>query len=155
MIEISQYQKLVTTVVRRVMFHYRLAHLNLSEDDLIQEGMLALMRAARTFKEDGGAKFETYASRCIHNGIVDIVRREINQPSPIEAVVEIGDGHEWVEKREILMQALEECTEIERAIFNSFMQGYTYDEIAKIFEIGKKKIDNTIHKVKTKVRSNG
>ena len=34
-------------------------------EDLAQEGLLGLLFAARTFRENGGAAFRTYASVCI------------------------------------------------------------------------------------------
>jgi DNA-directed RNA polymerase specialized sigma24 family protein len=43
---------------------------------------------------------------------------------------------------------LAKCNEIERAVFNAYLGGFSYGEIEKIFTINKKKIDNTIQKIK-------
>ncbi|MCL2570723.1 MAG: sigma-70 family RNA polymerase sigma factor [Firmicutes bacterium] len=153
MLNLERYQKLVTTVVRKTVFRYDSA--SFSEEDLIQEGMIALIRAQRTFREELGIKFETYASNCIKNRIIDIIRKESGAPaeSKIEAdETAKADPMDLIEKKEIIATVLEKCTDIERAVFNSYIQGYSYQEIAKIFELSPKKIDNTIQKVKILVR---
>ena len=43
-------------------------------DDLIQNGMIALMDALVRYREDQGAQFETYAARRIEGGIIDGLR---------------------------------------------------------------------------------
>lgn len=44
--------------------------------DLIQEGMIGLWKACKTFKEEKGIKFATYATRCIMNNIGMFLRGE-------------------------------------------------------------------------------
>jgi RNA polymerase sigma factor for flagellar operon FliA len=43
-------------------------------DDLIQAGMLGLLEAARRFRADAGARFETYATTRIRGAMVDALR---------------------------------------------------------------------------------
>ena len=43
-------------------------------DDLYQEGMIALLRAALTFDADRGASFRTYALTCVGNRFRDLGR---------------------------------------------------------------------------------
>lgn len=43
----------------------------LEADDLCQEGLLGLLDAVRSFREDGGASFRTYAGTCITNRIIN------------------------------------------------------------------------------------
>ena len=50
----------------------RYCYLGLEKEDLMQEGMIALLSAIRTYREDGGASFRTYASRCISNGLAKV-----------------------------------------------------------------------------------
>jgi len=153
--DLNTYRKLVIAVVRHAIFKLD-KHPSLSEEDLIQEGLIALLRAQKTYKGNKGAKFETYASICIRNRLIDILRKE-NTKTYIEStqITEIPDTDykiELVEKEEILKNVLKTCTEIERAILNSYLQGFSYTEIAKIFEITSKKIDNTIQKIKNKIK---
>ena len=126
-----------------------------SEQDLKQEGMVALLKAARTFCEGKGAKFETYAGTVIHNRLIDVVRKEKS-----DRVIAIQDGDACVNTtpeqifwgkergREIEKVLKDKCSDIELAIYKSHYLGRSYSEIAFTFGITKKKVDNTVQKVK-------
>lgn len=45
-------------------------------DDVINEGVLALMDAIETYDETKGAKFETYATLKVRGAIIDYIRRQ-------------------------------------------------------------------------------
>lgn len=45
-------------------------------DDVVNEGVIALMEAIETFDPEKGAKFETYASLKIRGAIIDYIRRQ-------------------------------------------------------------------------------
>ena len=52
-------------------------------EDVVQEGMIGLMKAVRSFDEGREASFKTYAGTCINNQILKAIRkaeREKNQP---------------------------------------------------------------------------
>ena len=63
-------------LVKRIAYHLA-ARLPSSVDveDLIQSGMMGLLDAARHFKSDQGASFETYAGIRIRGAMVDELRR--------------------------------------------------------------------------------
>jgi len=144
------YDKLVRAVVRRfVNFDIY------DEDDLFQEGCIALLKAEKTFDENKGIKFETYASTIIRNRIFDILRVGLKEQHEIGIDEVTGKTLESeitaIEKNKIIGRVLTKCNDIERAIFNAYLGGYSYDEIEKIFTTNKKKIDNTIQKIKRMV----
>ena len=56
--------RLVSHIVRK---YYGTAK---SQEDLVSIGTLGLVKAVDTFKRDSGAKFATYASKCIQNEIL-------------------------------------------------------------------------------------
>ncbi len=130
------------------------------EEDLVQEGMIAMLKAKKTFDTSVGVKFETYASLIIRNRLIDVLRRKKRQPlEESEEVVNsmvgktLEDEIDLTEKRKILNRILKECTEIEEAIFNAYFQGFSYEEIASIFSVNTKKINNTIQKIKKRIKS--
>ena len=43
-------------------------------EDLVQEGLMGLLGAVRTYREDENAKFSTYATKCIKNKIISSVQ---------------------------------------------------------------------------------
>ena len=148
-----EYERLVRTLVRMLMRKYEITRI--SEDDLFQEGMLALLKAEKTFQEGKGAKFETYASRVINNHLIDVMRTYKLDPETEPEPEPEPDPYADVRKslKKILREALEHCSEFERAIFSAYYQGYSYQEICEIFEISKKKVDNTIQKIHRLARS--
>jgi len=54
-----------------------------SPDDIVNEGVLALISAIDTFDLDRGVKFETYANIKIKGAIVDFVRKQDWIPRPV------------------------------------------------------------------------
>lgn len=48
----------------------------LDKDDLMQEGRIALMKAAETFQSTARKKFLTYAGKAIQNALMDLVRSQ-------------------------------------------------------------------------------
>lgn len=52
-------------------------------DDVINEGVLALMDAIENFDPDKGAKFESYASLRIRGAIIDYIRKQDWIPRPV------------------------------------------------------------------------
>jgi RNA polymerase sigma factor (sigma-70 family) len=131
------------------------ANKRIKEADLFQEGMLAYMKAQSTFKPEIGVTLDTYASKVIRNRFIDLIRKEQDTKKlttePLDGGISIEDEMNLAEIKKILIQNV---TEIERAIFNSYIEGISYDEIGKIFDMPRKKIDNTVQKVKRIIKSN-
>lgn len=153
-----EYERLVRTMVRMMMRKYET---RISEDDLFQEGTLALLKAQKTYQPEKGAKFETYASVVIRNHILDYISAEegwtdnpgMPDQDPEPWIPYTKDDRKNAEQKKILREILKDCNNLERAIFNAYYQGYSYREICEIFEISKKKVDNTIQKIHRLARS--
>jgi len=137
----------------------KFSNTGLPEEDLVQEGLLGYMKAEMTFKPESGFKFETYASRVISNRFIDIIRRKRHMGNDglgslsgreIAGDFSLDDQVNLIEIKNILSDRV---PELERAIFNSWIQGFSYEEISKIFDLPRKKIDNTVQKVKKIVKA--
>ncbi|MBQ7973644.1 MAG: sigma-70 family RNA polymerase sigma factor [Clostridia bacterium] len=146
-----EHERMIRAIVRTAMRKYEVV--DIEEEDLFQEGTLALLKAEKTYKPDGGAKFETYASVVIHNRIVDIIRTYKPEKTGLTEPVGNPPDDELKELLKILHEVLDNCSEFEKAIFNAYFQGYSYQEICEIFGINKKKVDNTIQKIHRLARS--
>lgn len=145
-------ERLVRMVIRSLIRKYGI--FDIDEEDLFQEGVLGFMKAKMTYREQSKAKFETYASIVIRNHVVDYIREQIKAPLPPEDPTLPGkldpDPALW----EILNRVLQDhCDKLEQSIFNAYYKGYSYQEICEIFEINKKKVDNTIQKIYRYARS--
>ena len=131
----------------------RYATTGVHENDLYQEGMLALIKAEMTYKPESGVKLETYATRVISNRMIDILRREKDAPTALQddtaGDFNLDDEMNLAEIKKILH---EQVSDLDRAIFNSYIEGFSYEEMGKIFELPRKKIDNIVQKVKRQIK---
>ena len=147
-------------------------------EDVVQEGMIGLMKAVRSFDADREASFKTYAGTCINNQILKAIRkaeREKNQPLNDAISLDnrlrekdddltIGDiikGSMFDEPEEkvIYEDTLERLGNISRQIFSPLeskvlrakIAGKNYQEIAE--ELGKspKTIDNALQRIRKKI----
>ena len=53
------------------------------QEDLISIGTIGLIKAVNTYRPDKNAKLATYASRCIENEILMVLRKSVNQRSEV------------------------------------------------------------------------
>ena len=147
-------------------------------EDVVQEGMIGLMKAVRSFDPDREASFKTYASACINNQILKAIRkaeREKNQPlnDAISLDNRLGEKEESLtvgdilrasmfdepEEQVIYEEMLERLDSLSRQIFSPLesrvlrekLSGKNYQEIAE--ELGKspKTIDNALQRIRKKI----
>lgn len=134
--------------VKSIAFPFYIAT-SLDREDLVQEGMIGLLNAIRTFDPCGGAKFETYASRCIKNAIIDEIRHSPQPTLPIDEDIEAPSQMQLVELAEAIAAVL---TPVERQVLELRLKSMSYEEISKELGIQKKKVDNLIASAKRKLK---
>jgi len=64
---ISRYKRKATICARKFYI------LGGDDEDLLQEAMLGLLKAVRTFDDEKGATFSTYAETCIRRRLMDVI----------------------------------------------------------------------------------
>lgn len=172
----KKYQPLIKSVATRVYKQARnKAGIELS--DLIQEGMVGFSYAIKNYNEHNGAMFFTYAKTCIERKVLSTVisagrlkHRILNESISFNAQ---ADHNEQIDidsylsdnstNPEVLLMSSEEEIELqnkiyyllsdqERQILELKINGFTYQEIAKILDINKKKIDNTMQRIRRKLK---
>ena len=148
---------------------------SLETEDLCQEGLIALMRAAQTYDEKGAAKFSTYASSCIYNRFVSLLRKSGNKNAiPNSSIVYLSDENSGdvinavssafaldpeflLMERENLQRLRSKLCDIlsenELKVFNMYANGYKYGEISKALSVSYKFVDNAITRIKKKLRN--
>jgi len=147
-------------------------------EDVVQEGMIGLMKAVRSFDANREASFKTYAGTCINNQILKAIRkaeREKNQPlnDAISLDNHLGEKDENLtigdiikgsmfdepEEKVIYEDTLERLGNIsthtfsplEAQVLRAKIAGKNYQEIAE--ELGKspKAIDNALQRIRKKI----
>ena len=105
------------------------------KQDMIQEGMLALIRAADSFDPERGYKFTTYAYHKIHGQIINMLERsEKRAPVPVpDEYLECdydgeSSGDDWIDAENAISRLEGKEAEVVSALF---FDGLTPKDIAR------------------------
>lgn len=135
----------------------------LEKDDLVQEGMIGLLAAIKSYNSNKGAKFLTYACRCIDNSIQTALRKfsrlkDIPQGSIVtleedyfdnQYVLSAEDEYLANESVSILSDTLyEELSKFENEVLRLHTVGCSYNEIAERLGKNPKAIDNAMQRIR-------
>jgi RNA polymerase sporulation-specific sigma factor len=152
--------------------------LGLDFNDLVQEGMIGFSEALKDFKYEKDVKFATFASLCIERQIcsaimaanrnkhkilneslsLDYVSDDSKKPI-IEYVIEDRENNplEYIidlEKEEETYHKIKEhLTDFENQVLQLKLNNFNYREIAEILDKSVKSIDNTLQRIKNKIRN--
>lgn len=146
-------------------------------NDLIQEGFIGLMKAIKKYDESKEASFNTFATLCIKRQMITAIKSQNLEKHKVIHTAMQNTSHmveefeicknicsfEYTSPEEILLgkelvRLLQDylnknLTKLEKKIFYYFCQQYTYIEISKILGESPKRIDNTIQRIKRKVKT--
>ncbi|HHT50757.1 MAG TPA: RNA polymerase sporulation sigma factor SigH [Eubacteriaceae bacterium] len=147
-------------------------------EDIIQEGMIGLYKAVRDFRADKLSSFRAFAELCITRQIITAIKTATRQKHiPLNSYVSLNkpiydeesdrtlldiisgtkilDPEELIIGREELtameLKIGEILSELEWEVLMSYIQGKSYQEIAKELERQVKSIDNALQRVKRKL----
>lgn len=147
-------------------------------DDIIQEGMIGLYKAARDFRGDKLASFRAFAELCITRQIITAIKTatrqkhiplnsyvSLNKPiyetesdrtlQDILAGIRVSDPEELVISREefadIELKMNEILSELEWQVLTAYLDGKSYNEMSKELHRHVKSIDNALQRVKRKL----
>ena len=136
-------------------------------EDLLQEGMLGLLKAVNTYNESKNTSFKTFAYTCISANVKTAVRldskksnKALNESVSLAEVyfVETENLEDFVIEKvgseEIEQKIKGLLSTLEYKIFKLWMVGLSYEEIG--FQTGKtdKSVDNDIQRIKSKLKKN-
>ena len=147
--------------------------LGADREDVVQEGMIGLFRAIRTYDPEGGAAFRTYASTCIERQILDAVKRAAGKKhEPLNSSVLLGPEDverlgarlsEGQEDEGLLPDGrLEELltgpwrasfSDLEFEVVRRYLAGESYETIAKALSKEPKAVYNAMGRIKRKIRT--
>ncbi len=135
--------------------------------DLVQEGMLGFLGAVYSYEKDSAATFNTYASCCIRNRIVSVLRStSTKRHIPEDMIVSLesqrnrGARELTPEERLLSDEGAEyitsviksELTDKEREIFMLYLAGASYCDIAKKTETTVKSVDSALQRARKKLK---
>ncbi len=138
--------------------------------DLSQEGLVGLIRAIQTFDRSKRIKFSTYANACITNRMLSSISKinkiNYNEASSNDVEDFSVNGNDQVnfespesifleqEKyREFISHISCSLTDLERTVFNLYLEEKTYRQIADELSLSQKAVDNAMQRVRKKLKS--
>lgn len=149
-------------------------------EDLIQEGMLGLLSAIRTFNPNKGAKFSTYAEFCVRRRIYSAIKEASgNKHSPLNSYISLespqssrneislidsGTPVTSLRAPEDLIIAREQVGEIEKLLYGAlsrfesgvlelYLEGMSYKDMAVRLNKPDKSVDNAVQRIRKKLSS--
>jgi len=163
---VSEYARLVRVCARP----YFLA--GGDSEDLIQEGMLGLLSAVRTFDPSKGVKFSTYAKFCVQRRIYSAIRlAAAYKHTPLNSYISLEsqqfdeNGTQsayFLRDPEYFVIARESVGEVEKLLYGAlsrfesdvlelYLDGMSYKDMAT--RLGKtiKSVDNAIQRIRRKL----
>jgi RNA polymerase sporulation-specific sigma factor len=147
-------------------------------EDIMQEGMIGIFKAIRSYNKTRQASFHTFAEICINRQIITAIKRATRlKHSPLNTSVSLSrpisdkDPAKTLEETlssnsntdpEALFLLKEDMdyiegngadifSDLELSVWNEYLQGKTYLEISEITGKSSKAIDNAIQRTKRKL----
>lgn len=148
------------------------------KEDIIQEGMIGLFKAIRDFKAEKESCFRAFAELCITRQMITAIKTATRQKHmPLNSYVSLNKPISDEDNDRTLMDVLtssyptdpeeifiskeeysrlesvmdEELSEFELKVLQYYLDGRTYQEIAKDLDRHVKSIDNALQRVKRKL----
>lgn len=134
-------------------------------DDAVQEGIIGLFHAIKSYSSAKGVSFESYASTCIQNAVISAQRAAgrkkhgpLNQSVPLEDVHQIPGPEELTIQNEQLQDTLNvihtQLSELEQGVLELFLDGYSYEQIAQALNRTPKTVENALFRLRRKLKQN-
>jgi len=137
------------------------------KDDLFQEGMVALFDAAREFDQSVGTLFRTFASRCVKNRLISVLTKASGSKQiPVDKYI-YSDSFDnlfvsansdperlFLDKehsKEFSQALLDALSAYELDVLHLFLDGYSYNAIAKSLGKTAKSVDSAIYRIRQKL----
>lgn len=148
------------------------------KEDIIQEGMIGLYKAIRDFRSDKLSSFKAFAELCITRQIITAIKTATRQKhiplnsyislnKPIydddsdRTMLDILSGTKVTDPEEVFIshelsddlreRIQENLSELESQVLLSYLEGKSYQEMAKELNRHVKSIDNALQRVKRKI----
>jgi len=169
---INKYKKFVRAKARTYFL------IGADREDIIQEGMIGLYKAIRDFRGDKLSSFRAFAELCITRQIITAIKTATRQKHiPLNSYISlnkpvfdeesdrtlmdmineenVSDPEEMMISREefagIELKMNEILSNLEWEVLSKYLQGRSYQEIAKELNRHVKSIDNALQRVKRKL----
>lgn len=173
---LDKYQDLVNSKVGKYFI------IGAEREDIIQEGMIGLYKAVKSFDSSKQNSFKTFANLCIERQLITAIKSSNRQKHmPLNSYLSLNtsaydndeDGTELIEtfetdtiedpldtimKKEYFAEIQntmhKSLSKFEEKVLDRYIQGESYEVIAKKLETPVKSVDNAIQRIRKKAIKN-
>ena len=151
------------------------------KEDIIQEGMIGLFKAIKSYKADKQNSFKSFANLCIERQLITAIKtsnRQKHMPlnsslslntsayddDTSEDLIEVLDSHiaedplDTITKKEYYKYVEDNIDKnlstFEKQVLQKFVQGKSYIKIAEQLDATVKSVDNAIQRIRKKALKN-
>ena len=147
------------------------------KEDIIQEGMIGLVKAIRDYRSDRTSSFKSFAELCITRQIITAIKAATRQKhAPLNSYVSLYASDDEDDERMLIDQLesdsscnpeeyyiinesyksideklLKILSRFERGVLEYYVMGKSYVEIAQLVGKSVKSIDNALQRIKRKL----
>lgn len=174
---INKYKELVQMKVSKYFI------IGAEKEDIIQEGLIGLFKAIKSYKSDRQNSFKTFANMCIERQLITAIKSSNrqkhiplnsylslnaaaynNEEEEDNSLIETFDSHqvedplETITKKEYY-ESVESAIDkslsgFEKQVLDRYMKGESYTQIAERLDAPVKSIDNAIQRIRKKAMKN-
>ncbi len=172
---ISKYKELVNMKVSKFFM------IGAEKEDIVQEGLIGLFKAVKSYNPEKQNSFKTFANLCIERQLITAIKSSNRQKHmPLNSylslnttayeededssLLDVFDAHQMedpldtITKKEyyqIVENAIDKSlSDFEKQVLNRYMQGESYVQIAEKLDAPVKSIDNAIQRIRKKAIKN-
>ena len=137
------------------------------QNDFVQEGLMSLLYACKTFGAHGGSSFGRYVSLIVERRYISIIRSSQSKKAVPDAMLihidgydgeltdYLGDPEEQLEYKEQLDQVMKRLNALlsarEYEVLMLFASGLSYSKISHKLNISEKSVDNALQRARRKI----
>ena len=172
---IGKYKEIVNIKVSKFFM------IGAEKEDIVQEGLIGLFKAVKSYNPDKQNSFKTFANLCIERQLITAIKSSNRQKHmPLNSylslntsayeddedstLLDIFDSHQMEDPLETITkkeyyQTVENAidkslSDFEKQVLNRYMQGESYVQIAEKLDAPVKSIDNAIQRIRKKAIKN-
>lgn len=136
--------------------------------DAIQEGMIGLIKAVKTYNPSSGRSFYQFANLCIARSLKSAVKASLRKKHiPLNNYIPFGntelqgnrmsDPVDRLIDKELIAEInsfiSNNLTPFEKEVFDLYTNGYSYADISDRLGISRKSVDNAVYRIRSKIKS--
>ena len=143
------------------------------KEDIMQEGLIGLYKAVKSYSPDKQNSFKTFANMCIERQLITAIKSSNRQKHmPLNTylslntkayeddeesnILDVFDSHQVEDPLETItkQEYYESLSDFEKQVLSRYMKGESYNQIAEKLDTPVKSIDNAIQRIRKKATKN-